>query len=78
MIYYGMGILYFYFITHFVVVTPDSVGWGAIFAVYRLPTMIPDYILCILAVTVAGRLRPSMGRLMGDTAHSLPCLTLRS
>ena len=63
-IYYGMGILYFYFITHFVVVTPDTVGWGAIFAVYCLPTMIPDYMLCILAVTVAGRLRPSMGRLM--------------
>lgn len=63
-IYYGMGILYFYFITHFVAVTPDTVGWGAIFAVYCLPTMIPDYILCILAVTVAGRLRPSMGRLM--------------
>lgn len=63
-IYYGMGILYFYFITHFVVVTPDTVGCGAIFAVYCLPTMIPDYILCILAVTVAGRLRPSMGRLM--------------
>lgn len=63
-IYYGMGILYFYFITHFVVVPPNTVGWGAIFAVYCLPTMIPDYILCILAVTVAGRLRPSMGRLM--------------
>ena len=25
-IYYGMGILYFYFITHFVVVTPDTMG----------------------------------------------------
>ena len=38
-IYYGMGILYFYFITHWIVVTPNTVGWGAIFAVYCLPTM---------------------------------------
>ena len=35
-IYYGMGILYFYFITHWIVVTPNTVGWGAIFAVYCL------------------------------------------
>ena len=41
-IYYGMGILYFYFITHWIVVTPNTVGWGAIFAVYCLPTMFPD------------------------------------
>ncbi len=57
-IYYGMGILYFYFITHFVIVTPHTVGWGAIFAVYCLPTMLPDYILCIVAVMVSKRLRP--------------------
>lgn len=58
LIYYGMGILYFYFITHFVVVTPNTVGWAAIFAVYCLPTMVPDYILLVLAVMVAKRLRP--------------------
>lgn len=63
-IYYGMGIFYFYFITHFVIVTPNTVGWGAIFAVYCLPTMVPDYILCVLAVLVAGRLRPAIGRMM--------------
>ena len=63
-IYYGMGILYFYFITHVVIVTPNTVGWGAIFAVYCLPTMLPDYLLCILAVMVAGRLRPVVSRIM--------------
>ena len=57
-VYYGMGILYFYFITHFVVVTPNTVGWAAIFLVYCLPTMLPDYILCVLAVMVSKRLRP--------------------
>ncbi len=63
-IYYGMGILYFYFITHFVAVTPNTVGWGAIFAIYCLPTMLPDYVLCIVAVMVAGRLRPVISRIM--------------
>lgn len=63
-IYYGMGVLYFYFITHMVVVTPNTVGWAAIFMVYCLPTMIPDYMLCVLAVMVAGRLRPVVSRIM--------------
>lgn len=63
-IYYGMGILYFYFITHFVIVTPNTVGWGAIFAVYCLPTMVPDYVLCVLAVMLAGRLRPVVAQIM--------------
>lgn len=63
-IYYGMGILYFYFITHMVVVTPNTVGWAAIFMVYCLPTMLPDYMLCVLAVMVAGRLRPVVSRIM--------------
>ncbi len=63
-VYYGMGILYFYFITHIVVVTPNTVGWAAIFMVYCLPTMLPDYMLCVLAVMVAGRLKPVVSRIM--------------
>lgn len=63
-LYYGMGMLYFYFITHFVVVTPNTVGWGAIFMVYCLPTMLPDYMLCVLAVMVAGRLRPVVSQIL--------------
>ena len=64
-IYYGMGILYFYFITHWIVVTPNTVGWGAIFAVYCLPTMFPDGVLCVLAIMVAGRLRPVVSQILG-------------
>ena len=65
-IYYGMGILYFYFITHWIVVTPNTVGWGAIFAVYCLPTMFPDGVLCVLAIMVAGRLRPVVSQMLGS------------
>ena len=63
-IYYGTGILYFYFITHFIVVTPNTVGWAAIFAVYCLPTMFPDGLLCILAIMLAARLRPVVSQML--------------
>ena len=63
-IYYGTGILYFYFITHFVVVTPNTVGWAAIFAVYCLPAMFPDGLLCILAIMLAARLRPVVSQML--------------
>ena len=63
-IYYGTGILYFYFITHFIVVTPNTVGWAAIFAVYCLPTMFPDGLLCILASMLAARLRPVVSQML--------------
>ena len=55
--YYGMGILYFYMITH-LLASQTPVGIGVIFGVYCLPTMLPDLLLCVLAVMVAGRLRP--------------------
>ena len=63
-IYYGTGILYFYFITHFIVVTPNTVGWAAIFAVYCLPNMFPDGLLCILAIMLAARLRPVVSQML--------------
>ena len=56
-IYYGMGILYFYMITH-LLASQTPVGIGVIFGVYCLPTMLPDLMLCALAVMLAGRLRP--------------------
>ena len=42
-----------------------AVGWGAIFAVYCLPTMFPDGVLCVLAIMVAGRLRPVVSQILG-------------
>ena len=58
-IYYGMGILYFYMITH-LLASQTPVGIGVIFGVYCLPTMLPDLMLCVLAVMLAGRLRPAV------------------
>lgn len=62
LVYYGMGMLYFYAITAWV--TAQPVGWKAIFLVYCLPTMMPDYILCVLAVTVGLRLHPALRELL--------------
>ena len=58
-LYYGMGILYFYLITH-LLASQTPVGIGLIFGVYCLPTMLPDLMLCVLAVMLAGRLRPAV------------------
>lgn len=58
-LYYGMGILYFYLITH-MLASQTPVGIGMIFGVYCLPTMLPDLMLCVLAVMLAGRLRPAV------------------
>ena len=58
-LYYGVGILYFYLITH-LLASQTPVGIGVIFGVYCLPTMLPDLMLCVLAVMLAGRLRPAV------------------
>ena len=56
-LYYGTGILYFYLITH-LMASQTPMGIGVIFGVYCLPTMLPDLMLCVLAIMIAGRLRP--------------------
>ena len=57
--YYGMGILYFYMITH-LLSSQTPTALRVIFGVYCLPTMLPDLMLCALAVMIAGRLRPAV------------------
>ncbi len=57
--YYGMGILYFYLITH-LLSSQTPVALSVIFGVYCLPTMLPDLMLCVIAVMLAGRLRSAV------------------
>ncbi len=61
-VYYGMGLIYFYMIANFLLANP--IGWKEIFVVYCVGTMAPDYILCVLAVVVAGRLKPAISQMM--------------
>ena len=62
-LYYGTGILYFYLITH-LMASRTPVGMGVIVGVYCLPTMLPDLMLCVLAVMLAGRLRPAVSAVL--------------
>ena len=66
-VYYGMGMVYFYLITHLVTLQP--IGWKAIVLVYCLPEMPADYILCILAAIMARRLRPMVQAYLLDSAR---------
>lgn len=61
--YYGMGILYFYLITH-LLSSQTPVALSVIFGVYCLPTMLPDLMLCVIAVMIAGRLRPAIAAVL--------------
>lgn len=63
-IYYGMGMIYFYFMNGVVITIPNATSFGVIFSVYCAPTMIPDYVLCVLAVIVAKRLRPAVTQIL--------------
>lgn len=53
--YYGVGILYFYFISNFVINMP--VGWKIVLVNCCLLTIFEDFLLCIMAVVVCSRLR---------------------
>lgn len=54
--YYGVGAIYFYCINNFYVKSPVSMA--VVVVDYCLITVIPDFILCVLSVMFAVKLRP--------------------
>lgn len=62
--YYGVGILYFYFLSNYVINMP--VGWGVVMVNCCLITIFEDFLLCVLAVLVCNRLRPVFQNLITD------------
>ncbi|MDO4312786.1 MAG: biotin transporter BioY [Eubacteriales bacterium] len=63
--YYGVGILYFYFISNYVIHMP--VGWKLVLINCCLLTIVEDALLCVLAVTVCNRLRFIFQKLILDS-----------
>lgn len=63
--YYGVGILYFYFISNYVISMP--VAWKVVLVNCCLLTIVPDAVLCVLAALVCRRLKPSFQKLMNDS-----------
>lgn len=60
--YYAVGILYFYFISNYVINVP--VGWGLVMINCCLLTIFQDALLCVLAVLVSRRLSGVFKKLM--------------
>lgn len=62
--YYGMGMIYFYFISNYVIHMP--VGWKLVLINCCLLTIFEDALLCVLAVVLCNRLRYIFQRFILD------------
>ena len=58
MAYYLCGLVYYYIMFNFVVSKDVGIGIVELISVWFLSTVIPDFILCVLAAGAALRLRP--------------------
>ena len=54
-IYYSIGAVYFYLMKNFYV--GDAVSWSVVVVEYCLITVLPDFVLCILAVLVTMKVK---------------------
>lgn len=62
--YYGVGMIYFYFISNYVIHMP--VGWKLVLINCCLLTIFEDALLCVLAVVLCNRLRYIFQRFILD------------
>jgi len=60
-VYYAVGMLYFYGISNYVILMP--VGWKVVLINCCLLTVFQDFLLCVLAAGTAVRLRPALSAL---------------
>lgn len=60
-VYYACGMLYFYFISNYVISMP--VGWKVVLVNCCLVTAGGDFLLCMLAASAAVHLRPALARM---------------
>ena len=58
MAYYLCGLIYYYLMFNLVVSKDVGIGFAELISVWFLSTVIPDFILCVLAAGAALRLRP--------------------
>ena len=59
LVYYGIGAVYFYAIKNFYV--GESVSFMLVLVQYCLITILPDFLLCLLASEIAVRVIPALG-----------------
>ena len=58
MAYYLCGLVYYYMMFNFVVSKDVGIGFIELISVWFLSTVVPDFVLCVLASAAALRLRP--------------------
>ena len=58
MAYYACGLIYYYIMFNFVLTNGMTIGVRELFLVWFLSTVIPDFVLCVLAASLACRLIP--------------------
>ncbi|MBQ8052266.1 MAG: biotin transporter BioY [Lachnospiraceae bacterium] len=58
MAYYLCGLVYYYLMFNLVVSKDVGIGFAELISVWFLSTVVPDFILCVLAAGAALRLRP--------------------
>lgn len=59
-VYYGIGAIYFFLIKNFYVA--EQVSFTVVIVQYCLITVLPDFLLCILASLICKRIRPIMNQ----------------
>ena len=62
MVYYACGLVYYFFMFNFVVGRDIGIGLAELMSVWFLSTVIPDFVLCVMAAMVTVRLKAVFGR----------------
>ena len=65
MAYYACGLIYYFIMFNFVLSGTVGIGIAKLFSVWFLSTVIPDTVICMLAVVLAYRLVPIMRKMQG-------------
>ena len=61
MAYYACGLAYYYVMLNYVLTSGQTIGVRELIVVWFLSTVIPDFLLCVLAASLAVRLIPVLG-----------------
>ncbi len=61
-VYYAVGAIYFYLLQNFYL--GSEISWAAVIAQYCLITILPDFLLCVFAVSFCLKVRPFFQKML--------------
>ncbi len=65
MAYYACGLIYYFIMFNYVLANDVPIGVAELFSVWFLSTVIPDFMLCVIATLLALRLGPVLNTIWG-------------